>query len=298
MVHAADTFALGYPDFDLADVQEALSAPHFDPARDSWVVTDPDDVVVAWATVDNPTGNGREFVEVYADPARGQVFQADLLARQLDRVSERAAERGLPALTVRCAAHAPERNWVGVLTGAGFRFVKRYIRMSRSLDGVSPVPPVLPDGVTVRAVRADEQDLRDFHRIIETTFRDTLDHAPLDFPEWRQQVLGRGEVAWDEWFVAEADGEPVGALRSSDQALDRDEGYVKQLGVLATHRGRGIGAALLAHAFARYAAKGRSRAGLGVDLTNPTAPVRLYRSVGLAETQGVDMYELEIPARR
>jgi hypothetical protein len=57
-----------------------------------------------------------------------------------------------------------------------------------------------------------------------------------------------------------------------------------------------VGAALLRRAFARYAEKGRQSVGLGVDLTNPTAPLSLYESVGLRETLWIDMYELSVPA--
>lgn len=89
---------------------------------------------------------------------------------------------------------------------------------------------------------------------------------------------------------------PAGALQSSDQALDQDEGFVRTLSVLPAYRRRGVGAALLWRAFTTYAAKGRKYAGLGVDLANPTAPVTLYRSVGLREVRWTDMYERVVPA--
>ncbi|MET7370996.1 GNAT family N-acetyltransferase [Micromonospora arida] len=294
VVHAADTFAIGHPDFDAEDVAASLTAPHFDPTRDSWLAIDPDDNVVGWATVDNPTGVGREFVEVYVDPVRAAVVRAPLLLRQLDRVAERAVERGLPSLTVRCAVFAPERGWEHTLRGLGFTLVKRYVRMSRPLDDL-PDAPEGPSAVTVRPVRPDDEaDLVEFHRIYEAAFGDTPDHEPLSYERWRARI---GDLtAWDEWFVAEVDGVPVGALQSSDQALDQQSGWVKSLSVLSAYRRRGVGAALLRRAFARYAEKGRRAVGLGVDLTNPTAPLSLYRSVGLRETQWTDMYELAVPA--
>ncbi|MCG5437130.1 GNAT family N-acetyltransferase [Micromonospora foliorum] len=294
VVHAADTFAIGHPDFDAEDVAASLTAPYFDPTRDSWLAIDPDDTVVGWATVDNPTGVGREFVEVYVDPVRAATVRAPLLVRQLDRVAERAAERGLPSLTVRCAVFAPERDWEHTLRGLGFALVKRYVRMSRPLDDL-PDEPAGPSAVTVRPVRPDDEvDLVEFHRIYEAAFGDTPDHEPLSYERWRARI---GDLtAWDEWFVAEVDGVPVGALQSSDQALDQQSGWVKNLSVLSAYRRRGVGAALLRRAFARYAEKGRRAAGLGVDLTNPTAPLSLYRSVGLRETQWTDMYELSVPA--
>lgn len=297
VVHAADTFALGYPDFSLDDVRESLTAACTDPARDCWLASDPDGTVVAWATVDNPTGTGREFVEVYVDPQRGGPAQGPLLDRQLARVARRAGERGLSALTVRCAVLPPETRWRGLLHDAGFTFVKRYVRMSRSLAGLAPEPPPPPPGVTVRPVRPDDDaDLRNFHRIHDTAFRDTPDHEPTGFDQWYAEATGRRDVAWDEWFVAEVDGVPAGVLRSSDQALEQDMGFVKHLAVLSGHRRRGVGTALLHHAFARYAAKGRGYAGLGVDLSNPTEAVHLYRSVGLSEVHSVQMYERQVNA--
>ncbi|MCF0095294.1 GNAT family N-acetyltransferase [Micromonospora sp. MH99] len=294
VVHAADTFAIGHPDFDAEDVEQSLTAPYFDPTRDSWLALDPDGTVVAWATVDNPTGVGREFVEIYVDPEQAATLRAPLLARQLDRVAERAAERRLPALTVRCAVFAPERDWARNLRAAGFTVAKRYVRMRRPLADL-PTEPSPPPGVTVRPVRPDDEaELREFHRIHDVAFGDTPDHEPLSYERWRARI---GDVtAWDEWFVAEVDGVLAGALQSSDQALDQQQGWVKSLSVLPAYRRRGVGAALLRRAFASYAAKGRESAGLGVDLTNPTTPLSLYESVGLRETLWTDMYERVVPA--
>ncbi|KAB1913238.1 GNAT family N-acetyltransferase [Micromonospora sp. AMSO31t] len=295
VVHAADTFAVGYPDFDAEDVRDALTAPFVDPARDSWLVTDPDGTAVAWAILSNPAGAGREWVDVSVDPDRAADLRAPLLARLLDRVAERAAERGLPALTARTGVCAPETRWAGELVEAGFTRIKRYIRMTRSLADL-PVEPAPPAGVTVRTLHADDEaDLRLFHRIFDTAFRDTPDYEPVGFDQWREQLPSYGKV-WDEWFLAEVDGEPAGALQSSDQALDQDMGWVRTLSVLPAYRRRGVGAALLRRAFAVYAAKGRAGAGLGVDLANPTAPVTLYRSVGLTEGRWTDMYERSVPA--
>ncbi|MFU8852096.1 GNAT family N-acetyltransferase [Micromonospora sp. SL1-18] len=295
VVHAADIFAVGYPDFDAEDVESVLTAPFFDPGRDSWLVTDPDGTAVAWAILNNPTGIGREFVDVLVDPDRADELRAPLLARQLDRVAERAAERQLPALTVRCGVFAPETRWAAELVEAGFTRVKRYIRMSRSLADLPAEPPP-PAGVAIRPLHAgDEADLRLFHRIFDTAFQDTPDYEPLGFESWRELIPSYGKV-WDEWFVAEVDGEPAGALQSSDQALELDMGWVRTLSVLPAYRRRGVGAALLRRAFATYAVKGRTSAGLGVDLANPTTPVTLYRSVGLREVRWTDIYERTVTA--
>jgi len=298
VARASDEAALGFPDFSADDVREALTGPNSDPARDSWVALDPDGAIVAWAYLENPTGAAREFVEVYVRPGRGEPAQRRLLALALERSAERAAAFGHPRMTVRGGAIPTETAWVAALREAGFEFFKRYARMRRPLAGVSPEAPTPPDGVTIRPVRpGDEAEMREFHRILDTAFRDTLEYDPQSYELWRHRLAAQSSIAWDEWFVAEVDGRPAGVLQSSDQSLEHNEGWVKNLAVLREHRKRGLGAALLARAFSAYAAKGRAYAGLGVDLSNPTEAARLYTSVGMAAEYEADMYERDVSSR-
>jgi hypothetical protein len=53
---------------------------------------------------------------------------------------------------------------------------------------------------------------------------------------------------------------------------------------------------LLCHAFAVYAAKGRTHAGLGVDLENPTQAVRLYLAVGMTPLYRANIYRTFVTA--
>jgi GNAT superfamily N-acetyltransferase len=292
VVHASDIAAIGYPDFGAEDVQEALTSPHTDPQRDSWLALDPSGDVVAWAYLENPAGGERDFLEVYAHPGRGEPAQRHLLALTMARVAERAGELGHDRMIARAGAIASEISYIDLLREAGFEFVKRYARMTRSLEGVSPTPPPPPAGVRIRLVRPDDEaDMREFHRIYDAAFRDTPDYSPVSYELWRERVATLPSIAWDEWLVAEVDGQPAGVLQSADQSLDNHEGWVKNLAVLRDHRKRGVGGALLAHAFAIYAGKGRTHAGLGVDLTNPTKAYTLYASVGLTPAYEADMYE-------
>jgi mycothiol synthase len=296
VVHASDIAAIGYPDFDPGDVRDALTAPHCDPSRDSWLALDPAGEVVAWAYLENGNGGDRDFVEVYVHPERGLPAQEPLLTWALARVAERVTELGHPQMTARAAALPSEERYIGLLRAAGFEFVKRYARMKRSLAGVSPTPPDPPDGVTIRLLRPDDDaDMRAFFEIYDTAFRDTPDYQPATYERWRERIAALSSVAWDEWFVAEVDGVPAGVVQSADQALDQNEGWVKNLAVLREHRKRGVGGALLARAFATYAGKGREFAGLGVDMANPTEAYRLYRSVGLEPDYEANIYERPVP---
>lgn len=296
MVHACDIAAVGHPDFTADDVREALTSPHFDPAADSWLAVTPDGALGGWAYLDSPNGGDREFIEVYVHPEYGTPAIRPLLGLLLGRVAERAVEFGHPSVTVRGGGVPTETTWLAILREAGFEFVKRYARMRRTLTGLPP-EPALPDGVNVRPLRPeDDADMRDFHRILDTAFRDTPDYAPLRYEQWRERIAALPSVTWDEWFVATVDGVPAGILQSADQALDQNEGWIKYLAVLGAYRRRGLGAALLARAFATYAAKGRDTAALGVDLTNPTRAANLYTAMGMSPAFEVEMYERTVTA--
>jgi ribosomal protein S18 acetylase RimI-like enzyme len=298
LVHASDVAAVGQADFSPDDVRDALAgSPYVDAGRDSLLAYAPDGSLAGWAYLENETGGDREFVEVYTRPETGLPAQAPLLALTLARVAERARELGHATVTVRAGAIPTEEPYIATLRAAGFAFVKRYARMQRSLEGVPATPPPTPAGISIRPLDpGDDADLRLFHGILDAAFRDTPDYQPRPYERWREWVDGQASVAWDEWLVADAGGTPAGILQSSDQALDDNEGWVKMLAVSREHRRRGVGEALLRHAFALYAAKGRTKVGLGVDLENPTEAARLYRAVGMAPVYEADVYERTITA--
>lgn len=287
VVHASDIAAVGAPDFSVEDVVEALTGPHADPARDSWVALDSTGEIAAWAYIENGAGGPRDFIEVYVHPERGLPAQRALLALALARVPERAAELGHPRMTVRAGAIPTETVYIASLKAAGFEFIKRYARMTIALP--APLAPTRPDGVEIRTATPD--DLPVFHRIFDTAFRDTPDYQPGTYEAYVERWIVGAEVRWDEWFLATVDGSPAGILQSSDQSLDQDEGWVKHLAVLKEHRRRGVGQALLGRAFEVYASKGRTGAGLGVDLANPTEAVRLYHAVGMHAKYEADIFE-------
>ena len=291
MVHASDVAAVGAPDFTAEEVREMLTGPNTDMAEDCWVALDADGVIVGWACPDNPTGGDRDFLEVYAWPGRGEPALRPLLDLILARAAVRGARFGHDPYQVRAGAVPTEKPWIAALTDAGFAFVKMHARMALSLKDVPATPPAPAPGVTVRPVdHTDEAEMRRFHATVEEAFRDT-DHHATDYPTFRAQVAGETSVAWDEWLVGEVDGAWAGVLRSSDVGLEDNSGWVKALAVLRPYRRRGVGEALLRHAFAVYAAKGRAEAGLGVDMANPTSAARLYRAVGMHARYEANIYQ-------
>jgi mycothiol synthase len=275
-------------------VREALTGPHTDPERDCWVALDQTGAIVGWGYPRNESGGDRDFLEVYVWPERGLPAQRPLLALVLDRVAERGREFGHDQYTVRAGAIPSELPWISALTDAGFTFLKQHARMTMALDAAALTVPQPAPGVVVRPVRAgDEAELRRFHATIEAAFRDS-DHPAAGYSTWREQVAAESSVAWDEWFVGEVDGEWAGVLQSADSGAEDNAGWVRSLAVLRPYRRRGLGRALLQRAFAAYAAKGRTAAGLGVDLANPTRAARLYRAVGMQPLYEANVYQRKV----
>ncbi|MEU7870239.1 GNAT family N-acetyltransferase [Dactylosporangium sp. NPDC049140] len=280
ITRASDIASVGEPDWTEEEVVATLTAPHLDPAVDAWLAFGPDGTALAWAYVDNPERGERDNVEVYAVPTAGRPAFGPLLDLALARIAERGRR------IVRAGVVPSETAYVEALTARGFVFRKRHARMTRVLTG-DERPPA--PGFGVRAVR--EEELPRFHEVLQTAFADTPDFVATSYPDWLAALAALPSVSRDEWLVAEADGAIVGVLQSADQGVERGEGWVKNLAVLRGHRGAGIGGALLRAAFAIYAAKGRTTAGLGVDLTNPTGAYHLYTSVGMTVAFAADMYE-------
>jgi mycothiol synthase len=291
LVQESDIAAVGAPDFTAEEVREALTTPRTEMARDCWVAVDGAGEIVGWAYPGNASGRDREFIEVYAWPQRGEPSLRPLLSLLLERVVQRGREFGHDPYTVRAGAVPTEKEWIAALTEAGFGFLNQHARMTISLRDTPHTAPEPPPGVTVRPLRhEDEAELRRFHATIEEAFRDS-DHPATDYETWRARLAAESSIAWDEWFVGEADGEWAGVLQSSDTGAEDNDGWVRALAVLRPYRRRGVGAALLRRAFAVYAAKGRATAGLGVDLANPTQAARLYRAVGMRPLYEANIYQ-------
>lgn len=294
LAHACDIASVGEPDFTVDDVREALTDANTDMARDVWLALDETERIVGWAYPHNPTGGNRDFIEVYVWPERGLPAMRPLLDLILARVAERGRELGHDPYEVRAGAIPTEEPYIAALTDAGFDFIKQHARMQMALDGVTAAVAEPPAGVVVRPVRADdEQEMRAFHGVIHEAFGDS-DHSEPDYPTWRAQVANETSVSYDEWFVAEVDGRIAGVLQSSDANVEEGEGWVKRLAVLRAYRKRGLGEALLRRAFAAYAGKGRRKAGLGVDLANPTEAARLYFAVGMTPLYRANIYRRKV----
>jgi len=196
----------------------------------------------------------------------------------LDFVEARAAELASPGGRIGAAIPEKAVELREALESRGFAFDRFSFRMTAALDD-EPAEPGWPEGISVRKFRGE--DARAVYLVQEETFSDLDDHSPLSYDDWSYWSFRDG---FDPglWFLAEADGELQGiVLCRPEWEGDPAFGWVSVLGVRKPWRGRGLGLALLRHAFRELRARGKTRVGLGVDAANATGAVRLYERAGM-----------------
>jgi mycothiol synthase len=281
---------------ELADLGEALTTPEELRAHwqspgacletDAWLVAARQEDVAGYAMLFNP-GVGRFYIDAYVHPAqRGRGIGTQLIRRAEARARRRVQEvpAGQPVKLTH-NVHSANQSAHHVLEGEGFALARRLWQMQIDMPAMPPAPE-LPDGITLR-IFAPGQDERATFEAMEEAFRDHWGYMPWRFDVWRQRGPGREDFEPSLWFLA-MDGDQIagGALCQSYP----NEGWVHQLGVRRPWRRRGLGLALLRHAFGEFYRRGQPRVSLGVDSQNTTGATRLYERAGMRVAQQYDSF--------
>lgn len=281
LINRASRELLGRDEVDAHQVRGWWTQPPpFDLTADV-VVAIRDGVIVGYGDVGDQANDG---AVLWLD-VRGEAA-----AETHAELERRALARRSPTGVVRAVAHAGDAQYCTLLDSRGYAQIRSSYRMGIDLAG-REFTPGWPAGATVRSsVEGVDEPL--LHELGERSFEDHWGHTPTPYVEWLHWLRNMGVADPTLWFVAEVDGSPAGLAICRPQAHgDAECGWVSVLGVLAAHRGRGLGTALLQHAFGEFQRRGRSRAGLGVDAENTTGAVRLYERVGMRVVEQEDIWE-------
>jgi ribosomal protein S18 acetylase RimI-like enzyme len=206
---------------------------------------------------------GRRAAVFLADPARADALADELLPWLLEQRE-----------VVEVMTFAGDSARVSAFERHGLRHRRSSFSMTRPA-GAGPLPAAaFPDGVDVAPYRLGDDD-EAVHRLVyvAAAWGSVPGHAERDLDAWREK-----ERPCRSMFLARRDGRPVGWV--AGRLLDSGRGYISTLAVAASERGRGLGRALLLHAFADLGAAGARGLGLDVEARNEGA-LGLYRSVGL-----------------
>ena len=274
---ASDLAEFGEPDTELAETRDFWRQQ--DLANDHWIVTDAGGAVVAAAEVSRHRGVHIEiWITVHPDRRRQGIGSrlADLAEARAAQLVDRAPEGA--QVTARAWVNAREEGVRAFVRDRGYEPVRRFLRMKIDMGEETPARPAWPEGISVRTFDPDD-DVRATYEATEEAFADHWGHVPTTFEDWPPRQHLQGETFDPNlWFLAMEGDEIAGTALCAPYL---DIGWVGTLGVRRPWRGRGLGEALLRHAFAEFHRRGRRTVALGVDAESLTGATRLYERAGM-----------------
>jgi mycothiol synthase len=251
-----------------SDIEADWSRPSTDLARDTIGVVDGDHRLLAMAEL----GRQGTRAEAYVRPeARGRGIGTFLAAW----TEQRAAEMGAPRVGQAVPeGSAPHR----FLADRGYEVA--WTSWVLQLPEGAEIPDrTLPPGY--RLVTPTSEQYRATHRVITTAFGEWSSREGETYEEWAPGVVDRpGFEPWMLRVVVHEPGRVVGACftRVDDQGC----GFVHQLAVDRSHRGRGLAQVLLSDGFRGAREHGATRSELTTD--SRTGALDLYLAVGMEVT--------------
>jgi len=231
------------------------------PGTDSWVARRGDRVV----------GHASLREDQDASITAVDVEAGDVLLSALEL---RARERGFDRVAI--TAVPQDEPLYELVQQRGLSLDREVWRMWRTIDGELPEPE-WSDDVAVRGYT--DSDGERVHALLDAAYSGWDEsYVTLSHKGWLAFMTQHDEFDPALWFLAEHDDELVAcALYWKEH---RSNGWVKDIVVSESMRGRGLGKALLQHGLHAYAARGAQRVGLKVDSSNPTGAPQLYARVG------------------
>ena len=279
LIAAGELVDVGKVEIVLEDVEGDWARPSYEPARDGVLVLDSAGDAVAVAEVSK---GSRADVAVH--PAhRGRGIGSALLAWTF------AQARAAGGTTVGQTVLDAKTDARELFESAGMH--QRYTSWILEIDVTADHPaPHLPEGVVIRAASTGEDERRAAWQVIEDSFAHWPGRTAGTYADWAAAITGR--KGFEPWQLAVAvDGDEVVGTEVL-LVYPGSGGWVQQIAVRADHRGRGIGAALLDHAFGTFAARGETVVGLNTD--SRTGALGLYEKVGMAVVRSYTNWALDL----
>jgi mycothiol synthase len=247
-----------------------------DLAEEAVILTAPDGRIAAYADVFN-----RSFVIVsiygYVHPDYREVGLGSYLVAWGERWTRdhmlQAQENARVVVQhyINSANEAARR----LLENSGYTPVRGIYVMETTLDE-PPTLPRWPADISVRTF-VPGRDERAVYEAVEDAFRDLWGRPRNPFERFVRETKNEN---FDPslWFLALQGDEIAGLVLCKTLA---GEGWIDVVGVRRPWRNRGLGLALLRHAFTEYQRRNIRRVSLSVDAESITGAPRLYGRAGM-----------------
>jgi mycothiol synthase len=254
LLNACDVAEAGEPDSTLQDLENDWSMEGFDPGRDAWVAEGPGGLV-GYAYAGDQFRTGELEADLWVHPGHHEPeLGGRLLGLAERRAAQVAVERGYPDPVLDVFCSAGNRGKRDLLRRHGYELKRTVYRMTADLAGGAP-PVAVPEGIEIRPFRLGI-DERTMHVTMTEAFEDHVRQSREPFDAWKSRLLRHASFDPDLWWLTWDGEEAAGGLVAYDHG---DLGWIQGLGVRRPWRSRGLGAALLAHALAAFAARGQLR---------------------------------------
>ncbi len=293
---------------DLDELTDSFLAPGSFPRQNAVVGRDRGGTIVAYAW--NHLRNGaaprsQMWLEGGVHPAwRHQHLGEYLFSWQRSRAEEylqlKAAEHGGdPVLWLGHSVEQQQATVVRLLERLGMAPERWYFDMHRFFDDAadepSESPAPTPEGVTLRHYSSEfSEPVRHAHN---AAFADLEGVNVVSREAW-EAALSRQETRPEWSWVALENDQVVGyAMNCANEEEWQDQGYSQgwtdRIGVLPSHRNRGVYRALLIVSMQSFQQAGLDAAGVGVDTGDPQDTSELFNNLGFSSQDMVVLYSMQ-----
>jgi GNAT superfamily N-acetyltransferase len=274
----------------------------FKPETDIYMVFAPDGTLAAfaecWLTMQPPV-HPWMFGRVH--PAHWNKGLGSHITAWGEERARAALDLCAPDLRVapRIGTESHNEAALALIKHMGYTPSRSFYRMHIDFDAAPEIPPP-PQGIIIRPYDPETELEAVCHTFVDS-FKDHFGFVEQPFEKELELLKHnlRDEPGYSPsmWLVAMDGPEMVGiCIGRLDDLEDPTFSWVNELGVRRAWRKRGIGEALLKHAFAIAYAAGKKGVGLGVDATSLTGATRLYERAGMRVKRRFDQFEKELRA--
>jgi mycothiol synthase len=269
------------PDYVLEDLRADWHPSRLNLSTDTWIVTTSQGQIIAYMDVHSREGG----VDINPNSCVHPSYCGRGIGTHLLQLAELRAQQLIPTGPLRLIA------WIIHTNIAAQRLIERQkfvssnhsvLNMEIKLNEAPPIPQ-WPEDITIRTFIPGQDDQAVF---------DTIEEAfQAPFANWEEIYLHRSDFDPTMWHLALVGNQLAGAILCVPVP---DMGWVDKLAVRRKWRKKGLGMALLLHAFGDLYRRGLRKVTLVVGSENPTDAKRLYERAGMHVAFQIDAYHKEL----
>jgi len=238
-----------------------------------------------------PVGIVNAFVDKKREEKKGFVHDLGVLPKfRRKGIGRELVNKALRSFEER-GMETAEAEWVRrgkpackLFESMGFSLIRVQSDMRMKLDKI-PSDIGEYERLKIRLMKESLDDIKLLNWMINDTFKEHFDFRPETVEETKYWVLEKPWTDIAEFYFGYVDNELVGYVGVGIDSKFVEHrgikrGWINTIGVLKSLRRKGIGTSLILHGMKDLKSRGMTEVYLGVDDSNPTKAIELYKKVG------------------